>query len=258
MNDGHELFERDALLWWSDDSHCSLLTGLIPARLEYLRHIAEAIPAMNPANSAALDVGCGGGLFAEELARLGCRVTGIDPSRRSIEIAREHAKAGELPIEYLVAAGEELPFAEEAFDVVLCCDVLEHVRDAGAVIAQSAAALKPGGVFMYDTVNRTLLSKFIMIKLVQDWLRIAPKELHHWESFIRPVEMDSMLEHCGLEPRGRTGLMPKMSPGANLRRLGAFLKLRRGKITYSELAREMVFRRCRPTSLNYMGYAVKS
>lgn len=254
-----KLFDRDASLWWSENSHCALLKGLIPERIGYLRRVFTERLRHELSGATVLDVGCGGGLLAEEVARLGCRVTGIDPSPRSIDIATQHAAQTGLSITYRVASGEQLPFEDNRFDIVYCCDVLEHVRDVNAVIAESARVLKPDGMYLYDTINRTWLSKFLMITLLQEWewLRVAPSNLHDWKQFIRPKELDAILRRQGLEPRDMTGLIPDMSPVENLKRLVAIRKFKRGEITYAELGQHLVFRLSRLTFINYMGYAVK-
>lgn len=257
MSVDHELFEQDADLWWSDNSHCALLHSLVPARLDYLRRIFTEELGKNLRQATVLDVGCGGGLFAEEVARLGCQVTGIDLSPRSIEVAQQHAEQMGLSITYRAASGEQIPFEDNSFDLVYCCDVLEHVSDVNVVIAESARVLKPGGMYLYDTINRTWLSKVMMIRLAQDWLRIAPPDLHDWKQFIKPGELHGILTRHGLEPRDTIGVLPDMKPITSLKRLFAFWKVKRGKMTYAELGRTMVFRPSRLTFMNYMGYAIK-
>jgi 2-polyprenyl-6-hydroxyphenyl methylase/3-demethylubiquinone-9 3-methyltransferase len=257
MSVDHELFEQDADLWWSDNSHCALLHSLVSARLDYLRHVFIKELGKDLKQTIVLDVGCGGGLFAEEVARLGCQVTGVDLSPRSIAVAQQHAEQMGLTITYRAASGEQLPFENNSFDLVYCCDVLEHVSDINAVIAESARVLKPGGMYLYDTINRTWLSKVMMITLVQNWLRIAPPDLHDWKQFIRPKELHDILRSHGLEPCDTIGVLPDMNPIASLKRLVAFWKVKRGKMTYAELGCSMVFRPSRFTFMNYMGYAMK-
>jgi len=259
MPDGHELFEQDADEWWSENSHCALLHGIVPARKAYLQRVFTEQLHKALAGATVLDIGCGGGLFAEEVARLGCQVTGIDPSPRSIAVAQRHAEQMGLDINYRVASGEHLPFDNNTFDLVYCCDVLEHVRDADAVVAESARVLKAGGMYLYDTINRTWFSKFFLILLFQKWAwsRIVPQNLHDGSKFIKPKELHSMLNRHGLEPRDTVGLSPDLSPIANLKRMMALWKFRQGSLSYAELGRTMVFRLSRFTWLNYMGYAVK-
>ena len=257
MPPGDDLFDQDAELWWSADSHCALLNCLVPARLDYLRRMMAEACGTGLGSISVLDVGCGGGLFAEEVARLGCQVSGVDVSERSIEVARSHAATSGLSISYHVASGENLPFGDGHFDVVYCCDVLEHVDDPDGVIAQSARVLKDGGLYLFDTINRTWLSKILMIGLVQEWLRIVPGQLHEWQRFITPKELRTLLKRYRLQPVNITGLAPAMGPIASIKRLFAFLKVKKGSMTYAELGREMLFRPSRCQFLNYMGHAVK-
>ena len=259
MSMDNEVFDNDAELWWSENSHCTLLHSIVPARLDYLRQIFTQRLQRPLRGATVLDIGCGGGLFAEEVAKLGCQVIGIDPSARSIEIAKQHAKKMRLPITYRVASGEKIPFDDNTFDMVFCCDVLEHVRDVSDVIAESARVLKAGGIYMYDTINRTLFSKFIMITLIQKWLKIVPPNLHDWETFIKPKELDVLMRRYGLAPRDMVGLIPRMDPVMNIKRLCQIPKLKRGEMTYAEFGRGMVYQKKRfLKSINYMGYALKA
>lgn len=107
----------------------------------------------DPTGLRALDIGCGGGFLAEEFARLGCRVVGVDPSKISIETAGRHAAGAGLDVTYLVGAGEQLPVADSSFDIAYCCDVLEHVSDLDSVIAETARALKPRGVYFFAYIQ---------------------------------------------------------------------------------------------------------
>jgi 2-polyprenyl-6-hydroxyphenyl methylase/3-demethylubiquinone-9 3-methyltransferase len=257
MSVEHELFEKDAHLWWSDNSHCALLHSLVPARIDYLRKIFTERLGNDLSQATVLDVGCGGGLFAEEVARLGCQVTGVDLSPRSIEMAKRHAEQMGLPITYHAASGEQLPFQDNGFDMVFCCDVLEHVNDPNQVIAESARVLKSGGIYLYDTINRTWLSKFLMITLMQKWLRVIPSDLHDWKKFITPAALQRILKHHGLQPCDMIGLIPSMNPIANVKRMLDIRKVKRGMMSYAELGRGMLFRPSRFRLMNYMGYAIK-
>jgi 2-polyprenyl-6-hydroxyphenyl methylase/3-demethylubiquinone-9 3-methyltransferase len=130
----NNLYDRLADTWWREDVFLNLLqTTLNPWRLPYFKRILGQLE-IEPRGSRALDVGCGGGLLTEEIAAMGFFVTGIDPSVRSLEIARAHAARKSLPIEYRVGYGHDLPFENQSFDVVFCCDVLEHVTEWDAVI----------------------------------------------------------------------------------------------------------------------------
>ncbi len=233
-----------------------LRTMLNPGRFGYFRRVLTERLGIDPAGKAALDVSCGGGLLAEEFARLGCAVTGVDPSAPSLATARAHAARSGLTIGYCAGVGEDLPFADARFDIVYCCDVLEHVDDPDRVIAEIARVLKPGGVFLYDTINRTLLSKVLLITVAQDWpaTRVAPPGLHDWRRFIRPAELRRIMAWHGLEGREAVGLRPRASPFAMLRELRRF---KRGEISPGELGRRLATARGPSLSISYMGYALK-
>jgi len=250
------VYDRMADSWWDEGGFLHVLAALNPARFGYMRRVLTEELHLAPAGLRALDVGCGGGLLAEEFARLGCSVMGVDPSEESLAAARKHAVAQGLAIEYRCATGEALPFADASFDMVYCCDVLEHVTDLRQVIAESARVLKPGGTYLYDTINRTPQSWLIMIKLLQDWRWTAmmPPQLHDWRMFIRPDELRRALEHHGLVPGGLTGLKPRAYP---LRVVRALRRLKRGLVSYAGAVREMDVGESPDTSVSYIGYARK-
>ena len=162
-------------------------------------------------------------------------MTGVDPSQASIGAAGAHATRRGLHIDYRVGTGEELPVPDAAFDVAYCCDVLEHVADLDRVISETARALKPGGLYLFDTINRTLTSKLLAIKVIQQWplTRLTDVALHDWDMFITPAELATVLEHHGLFVGGMTGLAARAKPLAVLR---GFISARRGRITYGELS----------------------
>jgi 2-polyprenyl-6-hydroxyphenyl methylase/3-demethylubiquinone-9 3-methyltransferase len=253
----NQLYDRLAATWWNEDSVLSLLrTSMNPARFGYMRRVLVEELGLDPQGKDTLDIGAGGGLLAEEFARLGCRVTGIDPSAESVETARAHAQAEGLAIEYTVGVGEELPFADASFDIAYCCDVLEHVDDLQQVVCETARVLKPGGVYMYDTINRTRRSRLVVIKLMQEWRSTALMEpdLHDWDMFIKPAELDAALDHAGLESRGRVGLGPARNPVALLRDMR---RRAQGRMTFGEFGARNKFRELRDQSLLYAGYALK-
>ncbi len=245
----------DRLNWWDENAWIHLLrTSLNPARFGYLIEVATQ-HGLDPAASAALDVGCGGGLLAEDVARAGFAVTGVDPSEPSLERAREHASAEGLDITYVEGTGEDLPVDDASFDLVYCCDVLEHVDSVPAVLAEIRRALKPSGLFVYDTINRTLASKLVAIKAFQEWesTRFVDPNLHDWDMFIKPKELDRDLRAAGLEPRGQEGFKPRANPVRLFRDMRAH---RRGDISTSEFATRAVMKRSRDKSVSYLGHAV--
>jgi 2-polyprenyl-6-hydroxyphenyl methylase/3-demethylubiquinone-9 3-methyltransferase len=251
------LYDRMADSWWEESGFLHVLAALNPARFGYMRRVLTEELRLDPAGLRVLDIGCGGGLLAEEFARLGCRVVGIDPSHESLAAARKHAAGQGLAIEYQCATGEALPFADASFRIVYCCDVLEHVTDLRNVIAETARVLKPGGTYFYDTINRTIRSRLTVIGLLQEWRWTAmmPPRLHDWGMFIRPAELRRALEQVGLVPGGLTGLKPRAGPFHVFR---ALRRRKRGHLSYAAAAREMDFGESADTSVSYIGYAGKA
>lgn len=252
----NQLYDRMADTWWDEGGFLHLLKALNPARFGYMRRVLVEELGRNPAGLEALDVGCGGGLLAEEFAALGCRVTGVDPSAESLSAARAHAASAGLAIDYRQASGEVLPFADSTFDLAYCCDVLEHVDDLPRVIRETARVLKPGGLYFYDTINRTLRSKLVLIKLFQEWssTRFMPPNLHDWAMFIKPKELEEELRRSGLAPRGLTGLKPRINP---LRLLSILRARKQGRISYLEAIERANVGESRDVSVQYMGWAEK-
>jgi 2-polyprenyl-6-hydroxyphenyl methylase/3-demethylubiquinone-9 3-methyltransferase len=255
MGIDNELYTRLAATWWHEDGVLHLLHALNPVRVAYFRQILTA-RKIDPRGKRALDVGCGGGLLAEEVARLGCRVTGIDPSAASILVARTHAAQKGHDITYRVAPGEAIPYPAGTFDLVYCCDVLEHVDDLDAVVADTARVLKPGGIYFYDTINRNFASKIIAIRLLQDaqWLSCLPPRLHEWQRFIKPAELHKILAQHSIVSGGIAGLVPDANP---ITLVQALRRRKRGEISYAELGRRLRLRPSRWTLGAYMGFGVK-
>lgn len=198
------IYDDVASKWWSDDIRwVRTLKNLVPGRLAWFdKHVDW--------NSlTVLDLGCAGGFMAEALATRGAKVTGIDPAAHAIYAARVHAADTGLEIQYDVGVGEELLYENAAFDVVVCVDVLEHVGDLTKVLAEVARVLKPGGLFLFDTINRNLLSRFATITIAEDTLGLLPKGTHDPALFIRPAELRTGLEKAGLVSGPMTGLGPR-------------------------------------------------
>ena len=198
------IYDSHADRWWSDEVRwVRTLKNMVPGRLRYFDRFADW------AGAEVLDLGCAGGFMAEAIADRGARVTGIDPAAAAIAAARAHAEATGRDIRYDVGVGEALPYGDGSFDVVVCVDVLEHVSDLGQVLREVARVLKPGGLFCYDTINRTALARFAVITLAENVLRLLPKGTHDPDLFIRPAELRAGLKAAGLEPGPITGLGPR-------------------------------------------------
>ena len=252
----NELYDRLAGTWWDEDENLALLrTGMNPARFGYMCRVLAEELALELRGKRCLDVGCGGGLLAEEFAKLGCRVTGVDLSEGSLETARAHAQQESLDIEYTAAPAEDLPFEERSFDFVYCCDVLEHVGSVERAVAEASRVLKAGGPYLYDTINRTRRSRLVIIGLLQEWdsTRCMEPNVHDWDMFIKPRELEATFRQHGLEPRDMIGLAPAVNPVALLRDLR---RRRRGEITHAELGRRMKVSESSAVWGSYAGYAV--
>jgi 2-polyprenyl-6-hydroxyphenyl methylase / 3-demethylubiquinone-9 3-methyltransferase len=254
----NDVYDRLGASWWDETSLLNLLHGsFTPARFCYFRGVLARRPGGAAAGLRVLDIGCGGGFLAEEFAALGCQVTGIDPSPVSVGAARRHAAERGLRIDYRVGAGEELPVPDASFGLACCCDVLEHVTDVDRVIGEVARVLEPGGLFLFDTINRTLKSRLLAVKAVQEWrlTRLTDVALHDWDMFITPAELTAVLRRHGLSPGEITGLGPRANPLAMLR---AYAGARLGRISYGELSRRLDVGPVTSTALSYLGFAVKT
>jgi 2-polyprenyl-6-hydroxyphenyl methylase/3-demethylubiquinone-9 3-methyltransferase len=254
------LYDRRPDAWWSPDGFLNFLqTGLNPARVGYFARVLTEVLAPL-AGRAALDVGCGGGLLAEEVARLGLAVTGVDPSAPSLAVARDHAAESGVDIRYVRGTGEALPFGDASFDVVFCCDVLEHVASVEATVAEIARVLRPGGVFCFDTINRTWRSKVALIKAMQEWrfFAVMEGEVHDWDAFIRPAELVAAMQWHGLVSRGLVGFAPAGGPLGILRAAWLMNAQARGRLSYADVGRRIRLVESRDLSASYGGYAVKA
>jgi 2-polyprenyl-6-hydroxyphenyl methylase/3-demethylubiquinone-9 3-methyltransferase len=208
-----ERFSALAETWWDPRGSMAPLHRLNPARLGFLRerltaHFAREAKGLRPfAGLRMLDVGCGGGLISEPLARLGAAVTGIDAAEANIGVARAHARSGDLDIDYRQASAEELAAAGERFDGVLALEVIEHVADVDAFLHAVATLVRPGGAFVASTLNRTPRSLLFGIVGAEYVLRWLPRGTHRWDRFVRPSEFASGLRRQGLQVRDIRGLV---------------------------------------------------
>lgn len=242
--------------WWDEQGVLNLLrTTINPWRVPYFARLLAQ--RTRPGQQLQLlDVGCGGGLLAEEFAKLNCKVTGIDPSESSLSAAREHAQKVGLDIDYRCGFGDALPFADASFDVVSCCDVLEHIPDWNATIAEIQRVLKPDGIFLFDTINRTAFSWIANIFIAQDFppTRFMPKNLHVWNMFITPDELERSLKKNGFNTNPVVGSTPKGSP---LQALKAIREFKSGRINADQVGARAALRISSNIKSSYMGHAVK-
>jgi 2-polyprenyl-6-hydroxyphenyl methylase / 3-demethylubiquinone-9 3-methyltransferase len=212
-------FSAQAAHWWDPNGPFRPLHRFNPARLAYIRdqlctHFGRDARAPAPlAGLQLLDIGCGGGLVCEPMARLGARVTGADASEANIGAARAHAAQQGLEIDYRHSSAEALARAGEPFDVVLNLEVIEHVADRGVFLAACAQLLKPGGIMLLATLNRTLKAYGLAVLGAEYVLGWLPRGTHDWNKFITPEELTALLAAQGLDVTGRTGVSYQILTG---------------------------------------------
>jgi 2-polyprenyl-6-hydroxyphenyl methylase/3-demethylubiquinone-9 3-methyltransferase len=252
----NDVYNRLADGWWDETGPLYVLKAAInPWRVPYFRRILAQLQ-IDPRGKRALDVGCGGGVLAEEFATMGFAVTGIDPSSKSLAVARAHAATNGLRIDYRTGYGDALPFEDETFDVVYCCDVLEHIHEWDAVIGEMTRVLRRNGVLFFDTINRTVFSQVFVIKLAQEWpfTRFFPPNVHKWEMFIKPAELKMSFARHGLRCQDIRGTKLLANP---IQILWPVRRYKMGKISAAEFGKRIGFQEGANFAGSYMGYAVK-
>lgn len=233
-----EIYDKVASQWWSDELRwVRTLKNMVPGRLRYFDRY------MNWKGALVLDLGCAGGFMAEAMADRGSLVTGIDPAAEAIAAARAHSITHSHAIHYDVGVGEALPYDDASFDAVVCVDVLEHVADLNRVLAEITRVLRPGGTFLFDTINRNPLANFMTITMAEDVMGLLPKGTHDPAMFIKPAELHAGLLKVGLVPGKITGLGPR-----GLDRRGDFIfgQLPSAAIIYMGTARKPTTRPPQP------------
>lgn len=198
----HDVFGTMADTWWDEDGPFRALHRLNIPRLTYMKHFMDGADTSSGQMQRVLDVGCGGGLLCEPLARQGYAVTGLDKSVEAIEVARRHAEAMGLPVAYTCQDLAEVAahcrtHKDEAYDFVSLLEVLEHVDDPGSLIIQAMDCLKPGGLLFFSTLNRTWRAYVLGIRLAEDVLKLAPKGVHAYEKFLKPHEVANFCAAAG-------------------------------------------------------------
>jgi 2-polyprenyl-6-hydroxyphenyl methylase/3-demethylubiquinone-9 3-methyltransferase len=208
-----ERFSRLAAEWWNPAGKFKPLHKFNPVRLRY---ISDNLPALFGRDPKAplpleglrlLDIGCGGGLLSEPMARLGAKVVGADASPVNIEVARIHAAQSGLAIDYRAETAENLAANDETFDIVLNMEVVEHVADVDLFIRSCALMVRPGGVMIIATINRTLKARALAIFAAENILGWLPKGTHQYEKLVTPGELDAALAPTGMTVTDRLGVV---------------------------------------------------
>jgi len=232
-----EKFSKIAAEWWNPTGKFAVLHVFNPVRLAYIKEQVTARFARDPYDRRPfqglrfLDIGCGGGLLTEPMARLGAEIIGVDPSEKNIATASVHAEEQDLAIDYRATTAEDLAERGESFDVILNMEVIEHVADPSAFVQTCARLLKPNGLIFIATLNRTLKSFGLAIVGAEYVLGWLPRGTHQWEKFITPDELEAWLIASGLKQLDRAG------------------------VTYNPFSGE--WRRARDMDVNYMLVAQK-
>jgi len=208
-----ERFSRYGADWWDPRGPMATLHKFNPIRVGYIRdHAAEhfqrdAKKLDSLKGLRILDIGCGGGILSEPLARLGADMVGVDPAEENIAVASAHAVESGVAVDYRATTAEALAAAGETFDVVLAMEVVEHVTDVDAFVATCAGMVKPGGMMFAATLNRTLKSFALAIVGAEYVLRWLPRGTHQWDKFVTPTELESAFEDAGLNVIGERGVV---------------------------------------------------
>ncbi len=217
--------------WWGEKGKLVSLQKINPIRFGYFEESARRL-GHKIAGATVLDAGCGGGVLSESFAKAGAKVTGIDLSTTGIEVARKHAELSELEITYTVTSVEEhLKSHLNAYDIIVCAEVLEHVDDIEAFLESTLKMLKPGGLFFFGTLNRTMKSRLFAIFVAEELLHMLPRGTHDYARFVRPSELVKILKKNSVLTEDIKGM------------------------SYSPLLLD--FKRSGDTSVNYLGVGVK-
>ncbi|MEQ8666666.1 MAG: bifunctional 2-polyprenyl-6-hydroxyphenol methylase/3-demethylubiquinol 3-O-methyltransferase UbiG [Rhodospirillales bacterium] len=230
-------FEATAAEWWDEDGPFKPLHRLNPARMTFVRDALCDHFDRDPTASAPLkdlriiDVGCGGGLISEPLARLGAAVTAIDAGAEAVGVASTHAAAAGLAIDFRQSTAEAIVAQDETFDAVVSLEVIEHVADVAGFLASLANLTRPGGMAVLGTINRTLKSLALAKVGAEYVLRWVPAGTHDWRQFVRPSEMARGLRPYGLDLTDLRGVVYnpvsgawKLSPDIDVNYLASFAK----------------------------------
>ncbi|NYT61405.1 bifunctional 2-polyprenyl-6-hydroxyphenol methylase/3-demethylubiquinol 3-O-methyltransferase UbiG [Alcaligenaceae bacterium] len=187
-------FSALASRWWDPESEFKPLHAINPLRLGWITDLAGPL-----AGKKIIDVGCGGGILAESMAKAGAQVTGIDLAEKSLTVARLHGLESGVQVDYKAISAEQMATEQAGqFDIVTCMEMLEHVPDPGSIVQACATLVKPGGWVFFSTLNRNPKSFLFAIVGAEYLLRLLPKGTHSYESFIKPSELTASARHAGL------------------------------------------------------------
>src|SRR5436190_3812946 len=208
-----ERFSRLAADWWDPKGPMAPLHKFNPVRLAYIRdqaamHFRRDDKRLDSLKGLRiLDIGCGAGLLSEPLARIGAEVVGADPAEKNIEVAKLHAAQAGVTVDYRATTAEALADAGERFDIVLAMEVVEHVTDVKLFVRRCAEMVKPGGLMLGATLNRTLKAFALAIVGAEYVLRWLPRGTHQWDKFVTPAELEAAMEAGGLRRIGESGVI---------------------------------------------------
>ena len=187
-NGNKNIFDELSNEWWNEVGKFEALHSFNPTRIKFiLDSVGKSIKSLN-----ILDIGCGGGILCEPLARLGAKVVGIDENEKAVLVAKKHAKKMNLKIQYFQSNITDISF-QKKFDIITCMEVLEHVESVDLIIKKSREFLKNGGFFIGSTINKTITSYLTAIFFAENILKIVPKNTHQWVKFIRPNKLKKIL-----------------------------------------------------------------
>jgi 2-polyprenyl-6-hydroxyphenyl methylase/3-demethylubiquinone-9 3-methyltransferase len=219
--DAAELARFDVSIeaWWGSGGETRWLHKYNPVRVDYIRAAACSRWQRDRDSNQCLhglrilDIGCGGGVLCEPLAALGCDMIGADPAPVAIKAARLHAQQSHLRIDYRCATAEALADAGETFDIVLAMEVVEHVADSRLFLESCAALVRPGGIFILSTINRTIKSYVYAILAAERVLRLLPRGTHQWDRFVTPEDVSQAIAPSGLRNIDVRGVTMRLSTG---------------------------------------------